>query len=438
MENQSLPKVLIVGTCNFEHTDATSQTIKNLFSRWDKDRVAVIHADYSGEIEHLITDNTFSLGLYPRNKFLSLFKKSKYGKKIRQSASVVIGVQGVGISQYNSLKSRLFNFIHTFFSAHISIIKHKYPASLYSFVEIFQPDVIYSPLGTVSVMQLTYTLSKKYKLPVFPHFMDDWINTLYKGNLLLLIPSMTKNKYLHKLMNNATEGGAISELMAKEYSSRFGIPFSILMNCVDIHNSSYLVPDQKKHFVFSYCGGLHLNRWQSLILLCQSIKDIPFEKETKVEIYTKETDWVLYGNYFSEFSFVEYKGFLSPEELYEKQLQHDVLIHVESFDKTIIPYTRLSISTKIPEYLALKKIIIAIGPPQIASIEYLRENKCAYVIDVQNQEEIHKVLLSLKTKAHNIQLINNAYLLFLKNHTLESQCSLLKDRLIQAIKENQI
>ena len=49
----------------------------------------------------------------------------------------------------------------------------------------------------------------------------------------------------------------------------------------------------------------------------------------------------------------------------------DILVHVESFEPESVAITRLSLSTKIPEYLSVAKPLLAIGPSNIASMRYL-------------------------------------------------------------------
>jgi hypothetical protein len=71
-----------------------------------------------------------------------------------------------------------------------------------------------------------------------------------------------------------------------------------------------------------------------------------------------------------------YMGSLSKDELNEVIREADVLVHVESFDRNSIESTRLSVSTKIPEYLAMGRPVLAVGPPDVASMEFLRDAAC--------------------------------------------------------------
>ena len=89
-----------------------------------------------------------------------------------------------------------------------------------------------------------------------------------------------------------------------------------------------------------------------------------------------------------------------------------MLVHVESFDNKSRQLTKLSISTKIPEYLATGKPIIAIGPREVASLEYLKD--CS--LWITNKNDIYNKIklfsrgndflaeLSMKTQLKNIEL----------------------------------
>ena len=50
------------------------------------------------------------------------------------------------------------------------------------------------------------------------------------------------------------------------------------------------------------------------------------------------------------------------------------MIHSESFDPKMIEITRLSISTKISEYLSMGKCIFAYGPSNVGSMRFLFDN----------------------------------------------------------------
>ena len=423
----NLPKILIVGPYTFDGSDATSITLRNLFAGWEKDKIAFLcftSSPQKNQSEYL----KYSISKLLFGNFAISTDNDSLINKVRASRSMVIGVQGA--TKDKSIKTRIFNLVHTIVSAHRAIIPYKYNADLETFLKGYKPDIIYSLLGDIRTMQMANKISAKLDIPIIPHFMDDWQNTMYSDNSFLLIPRLILLFNLRKTMERTSKGLTISQKMADEYSIKFKKTFIPLMNCV---NEITEEPDFKHisyHNAINFCysGGLHLDRSKSLLSICQVLQKLNTNKNFTLSIYSKELDWSKCEREFDEFDFVKYMGFIKSEEILEKLFKQDILIHVESFDPKIDKYTRLSISTKIPEYLSLAKPIIAIGPPNIASIEYLASNQCALILSENNTKTIESKLKAMLNDDKIMKsMCENAYLLFKKNHTSNHQRALLRD-----------
>ena len=85
---------------------------------------------------------------------------------------------------------------------------------------------------------------------------------------------------------------------------------------------------------------------------------------------------------------------VNQEKVVELQNEADVLVHAEAFDLVNKLLVRCAISTKIMDYMSVGRCIIAIGPKDIASIEYLRTRNLALV--ASDKKEINKVVTYLK------------------------------------------
>jgi glycosyltransferase involved in cell wall biosynthesis len=70
-------------------------------------------------------------------------------------------------------------------------------------------------------------------------------------------------------------------------------------------------------------------------------------------------------------------------------------VHVESFEKKIRSYTRLSMSTKIPQYMAAARPILCYGPGEVASCRFIGENACGLVVGSQSKPELAAALRRL-------------------------------------------
>jgi len=339
-------------------------------------------------------------------------------------------VQGsVGSTERNDILTKGLNFIHTLIASHRALIPYEYSPELDKFIEDFHPDIIYSAIGGIGMMDLIYKVSLKHDILVFPHFYDDWISTSYSHNIFLLIPRFVLKYNLKKVFQRTEKAFAISDKMAFEYTTRYNKPFYSLMNCIEDSLPSDEPATDESTIRFCYSGGLHLHRWQTLNLLCDALDRIETDKSMELNIYTSELDWLTYKDKFENYSFVKYMGFISQAEMLQELKKQTVLVHVESFEKQTLAYTRFSISTKIPEYLSMKKPILAIGPPDTASVEYLKSNQSAFIVDENKENLLIDELKRLMNVDLRKKIAFNAYQLFKKNHTKESQHLLLKNNL---------
>ena len=78
---------------------------------------------------------------------------------------------------------------------------------------------------------------------------------------------------------------------------------------------------------------------------------------------------------------VIFHGAVSGSEVRKIQMDADYLVHVEGFSKESICSTRMSFSTKIPDYLSTGNVMFAIGPAEINSIQVLQSRDIAVVCD---------------------------------------------------------
>ena len=87
---------------------------------------------------------------------------------------------------------------------------------------------------------------------------------------------------------------------------------------------------------------------------------------------------------------INMKGGIPASKVDEVQNDADILVHVESFDLKSRLAVHQSFSTKIVDYLYKGKCILAVGPHDVASIDYLKKNDAALV--ATNRDELKTVL----------------------------------------------
>lgn len=357
------PRVLVLSAASLSRTGATGITLSNLFSGWPRDKLAQICGDEPLPDPSICASSyLFSSGRIPIVRVIKSLRVQVAGMRRRLAGRFDAGggVSG-GTAKSNVMSS---------FSDGVPF---RLPRDLIEWAARFDPQVVYSPLGSIRMMSAALQLSKLFNIPIVPHFMDDWPGTLYVGQAPgFILRRILRNK-LDKVLSRAPFGLTICDDMSREYARRYGIRFEAFMNCADVSEQSPEVARfASDKVVFGYVGGLHLNRWRSLRDVAASLEVLKDEGvDVQFDIFAPEADIRAYRNEFEGLPVLRSMGSLEYSDVRRKLLEYDVLVHVESFMPNDSRYTRLSISTKIPQYMAAGRPILAYGPDAISSIVYV-------------------------------------------------------------------
>ena len=375
--NNRFPRVLIVSAEPLSLASATGCTLLSLLAGWPKECLAQIYDnDNQPDPTKCSTSRRFS------NTNLSIVKVLKFiTKKMRRHKSKVVNVSGKRIASITS-----YSASHDVLSAYSDILPFSVPSSIDKWVAEFRPDVIYSVLGSIRMMKVVDKLSESNSIPIIVHFMDDWPGMLYLKSWLLFIPRTILNIKLRAILNRSNSRLTICQDMAEEYKLRYGVDFESYMNCVAVQ--SFSSPTEHKinsKIKFGFVGGLHLNRWRSLLLIVTALQELENHGELiTLDIYAPQNDITAYGKLFADFSVVGNFATLDTSIINSELARFDVLVHVESFLDDDARYTRLSISTKIPQYMASGRPILGFGPASLSSIRYIEKMAAGLIITNYN------------------------------------------------------
>ncbi len=232
--------------------------------------------------------------------------------------------------------------------------------------------------GSSSVHNMGVRISKELDVPLVTFFTDDYLIHPLKNNIVDKIQHYRMERFYKQTIKCSSTCFAIGEDMANEYMKKFNTKFYYIMNSAD--SLPYEIPDKKEseEIVISYFGGLHLNRWK---MLADFAKKMP--SNFKLNIYTfseisnQIADVLLGAN-------INIKAGVKGTDLRSAMLKSDALLHVESDDIYNRALTRLSISTKIPEYLMSGRVVIGYGPQEVASMKFLVKNNIGITISSES------------------------------------------------------
>lgn len=388
MTEKSYPNILIISNNAISDTDNNGKTLNSIFSEYPGENIRQLYFKSNPPSGKSL--NSF-FKITDKEMMIKSFKKRPNKTDKHQT---VKNTKRKPNTTYSPPKNNISRILREL------IWKNgKWKTrELKNWLEEFSPDIVFFMAGDAGfAYDIALTIKSKFDAKLITYITDDYVLPRKTVNILWWF----RRNLIFKRMKNAIERSnvllTISPKMKRTYKQLFHKDSIVISN---VHSSlleNKQKSDNKEIIKLIYAGGLHYNRYRVLEQLGKAIirlnkQSTKMSKEVNLFIYSnsKPTKKILKKINIPGAS--RYCGSLGQKELAKELNDSDVLVHVESFDKKSIESTRLSLSTKIGEYLSLAKPILAVGPKDIASMEFL--NEIAYCINEEKHldKKIEKLL----------------------------------------------
>lgn len=279
-----------------------------------------------------------------------------------------------------------------------AIWKNKWKSTdLFEWLDAFQPTIIFFVAGDgLFAYDICKYIKNKYHARLCIYMTDDYIMPRTEDKIIDRLYRNRTKKILGEILEVTDEFFTISEMMKREYKTLFNKDSTIIVNMTDsLKIEDFGNRTNEYPIVFSYAGSLYYGRDVVLDTIGKALDNYN-EKFQEIRgilnIYSNASQ---NKANISENSGCRLCGSLNSEELKVSLNESDVLVFVESSEKKYLEKTKYSFSTKIPEYLSVGKIILAVGPEDISSMMYLRD--CAFCVnDIGGLEQAIEIILSMK------------------------------------------
>lgn len=386
----SLPRVLIVSVNPLSETSNNGKTYASFFEGYPKDKLAQLYFHRELPTSH-VTDNYYRVSdedvlLYVLKRATSIGGSVEAATQADHLVPPVITRTLAG--------SELVRLVRSEFLARMLPRAYR---DVTPWLKSFAPELIFFSGGdAIYLFPLVQRISAAYGAPLVTYVTDDYILPLRKPWALRgLVRTRTRKAFL-RLTQSSARVLTIGDRMSKVYFERYGLRSTPIMNLVSVNREGLTedLPDAHgRPLVLTYAGGLHLNRWETLALIGQSLDRIAKSGHRGLlRIYTgTEIDRRMRAALEMPSS-VRVEGSVPASALESIYRSSDLLVHVESFAESDREATRLSISTKVPEYLAAGRPVLAIGPDDVASVAYLRDSGSAFVLSDLEPAALDKLL----------------------------------------------
>ena len=265
----------------------------------------------------------------------------------------------------------------------------------------FSPDVIYfrlvaSPLMIAFAEKVIDILGK----PVVTHVMDDWPESLREDDPdgFVLMDAAVRRAFARSVNRLS-----ICDAMSTEYRTRYGYDFIPLANGVDISEypekpwSERPPVSSENPFTFRYIGGLADDMtYSSVCGIANLVSRMQLTRPIRFEIYTMNWFRQKAEAKLGGLPGVHIFGSVEGTDAYRHLLQDaDALVIAYNFDDDSIRHVRLSMANKMPECLASGTPLLAFGPQEVATIDYLSRTDCAVIVTVDEEHALQQAVSSL-------------------------------------------
>lgn len=389
------PNVLILTRNAWNDGNCSGNTLSNFFGDWPKDRLA--NAFFRAEnIENDVCQTYFCVTEQDIIKSI-LGKNKSVGRVVSYQNKTLADISVLAECDIVQSKNIYGFFAHHRWTVALWLrdflwgIGRWKNDSFDDFLYNFKPEVIFMPCyDSVYMHRILWYVRKKTNARIVLFTGDDTY-TLHQVSYspLYWINRFINRHTMKKSVDMADTLFVISDLQKQEYDKIFKRDCVILRKGRDFNDlcQPKEIPNHPIRLV--YTGNIHAGRWKTLAYLAQAVKKINANGQKMIlDIYSLSAKSEKIISALNIDGASKTMPPASNVEIHEALSDADILVFVEPFDKKERLKWRLSFSTKIVDYLASSRPILAIGPKDLSSMNYLMQNDAAFCItDVDNLKE---------------------------------------------------
>ena len=406
------PRVLIVSHNVTSRNTSMGRTLDTYFSGWNRDAAAQLY--FHSEVPTVSLCGSW-FRYTDMDAVKSVIQRRRRGtvltEKDVQPERADAADTGFLTGVYNYGRKRL-PYIYLIRDGiwRISGWKH---SGMIEWAERFRPEVIFFASGDYAFpYRIVRFLSKRLQVPCVVCCFDDfYLFDKNDGRFLGKSRQRRFMKVVRETMDAAARILTVNEPMAEAYKKLFGKECGILYTAAEQSSGE----EETEKAGISYLGGLGLGREKQLKEIADALRETrePGVPEA-VDVYSGETDPEILGR-LQENPGIRFHGAVPAEQVPGIIRKSKAVIHTESFDPVIRERVRYSLSTKIPDSLAGGTCMLAYGPAEVASMDYLIRNEAAFT--ATSREELRETIHRLFTDEEEYRRISaNAQALARKNH----------------------
>lgn len=380
------PKVLLFGH-SFNNYTGMGITLTNLFADWPKNNIAV----WADNVQPKLCD-----AIRPCIKYIGGIKPEKQNTIVKKKLTLKDKCLEIIRSQYHKTGIPELN-------VDISISEQDLREA-----NEFYPDIVFCALGSDSAMKRCENLMDKLSYAkLVLYIVDDWVNTRVNTRYFSSIWRVRYDKDFRHILERTSGLLSICQYMTDEYQRLYGKKFYPFHNPVNITVWQTIKVKPKYadgKISILYVGKINDDTIPCLIDMCKVVKEMNDKNGLFIfDIYSPD---------YSKKAYL-FDGMVNIH-VFPPIDHQDIPYVMKSYSSLFLPlgfsaqsraYVRLSMPTKLTEYLASGRPIILYCPSEIALAKYICDKDCAIMCtdnDVNQLKEAVAKLLDKNLYSHLI------------------------------------
>lgn len=404
-----MKRILIISNNPLGDANNNAKTLSSFFRNYDVSAMAQLYF-YDAFPDKQCCSAFFRIT--DRDMLASIFWKSNFAGR-----RVVPGIQ----TERGLTSSKSYGYFARFMREVVWKTGNWKTEELVTFIAKFAPDEIFFVGGDCCfAYDICKFVCQLTSIRPIVFVTDDYILPRFEMSPFFWIRRRMLLRRMKESISNCSAFLTISDPMRECYRRLFGRDSIVAVNEVKEVN---FTSNKKKGsgYKLVYVGGLHYKRYRTLLLIGKAIaqynETVPENGKVFLSVYSQNPPNRKTLNAFHIADACEYRGALDSRDVPAALHNADVLVFAESFCLRSRQATKLSLSTKVPEYLSMRKCILAAGPKEIGSMLCLSD--CAFC--VFETKDISKYMISnLITEFEKGTLQEKAYEKFVSRFKVHS------------------
>lgn len=243
----------------------------------------------------------------------------------------------------------------------------------------FEPELLLVVPTTSAALVLGQRFALALRCPVVTYFMDAWMRTDVPA-----WPGGSAERASAEMLRASAAWLVISPYLEDQLRqmAQASRPSLVIHNPVVLGEApAALAVPRRGQFRISYAGSIWPMHFDAIAVVAAAVARLR-ERGTDVQLvlHTDRYGWESHAADWSRWG-VDYGGLVPFDAFRERLGEYDLLLVASSFEARWAPLTLSSLQTKVTDYMAAGRPILSSGPADGACTRYLREHRCAWILD---------------------------------------------------------